>query len=49
MSSYGEFLLVDLKTFDSMYVQMFILGKYDSRYFEPVVSSLYSRIYRLKI
>jgi len=31
-----------------MYVQMFILGKYDKRFFEPVVLSPYTRIYRLK-
>jgi dolichyl-diphosphooligosaccharide--protein glycosyltransferase/undecaprenyl-diphosphooligosaccharide--protein glycosyltransferase len=49
MSSYGQFVLVDRKTFNSMFVQMFVLGKYDSRYFEPVVTSPYSRIYRLKI
>lgn len=49
MKSYGQFIVMDTKTFNSMYVQMFILGKYDKDLFEPVVSSPYTRIYRLKI
>ncbi|MBD3792248.1 MAG: peptide-binding protein [Campylobacterales bacterium] len=48
MKSYGQFVLMDAETFGSTYVQMFILGKYNPDLFEPVVSSPYSRIYRLK-
>jgi len=48
MRNYGKFIVMDLQTFNSTYVQMFILGKYDKTLFEPVVTSLYSRIYRLK-
>ena len=48
MKSYGKFIIMDAETFKSMYVQMFILGKYDKNLFELVVSSPYSRIYRLK-
>jgi dolichyl-diphosphooligosaccharide--protein glycosyltransferase/undecaprenyl-diphosphooligosaccharide--protein glycosyltransferase len=48
MQSYGQFLVLDSQTFESAYVQMFILGKYDANLFEPVVSSPYSRIYKLK-
>ncbi|MDD2451412.1 MAG: STT3 domain-containing protein [Sulfurovum sp.] len=48
MKSYGQFVLVDEETFRSTYVQMFILGKYNPDLFELVVSSPYSRIYRLK-
>jgi len=48
MKSYGQFILMDAETFGSTYVQMFILGKYNPDLFEPVVSSPYSRIYRLK-
>ena len=47
MKSYGQFIVMDMETFNSMYVQMFILGKYDKRYFTPVVTSPYSRIYKL--
>jgi len=49
LKSYGKMIIMDTKTFESMYVQMFMLGRYDKRYFEPVVTSPYTRIYRLKI
>jgi len=49
MKSYGQFVVMDLETFNSTYVQMFILGKYDKTLFELVVSSPYSKIYKLKI
>jgi dolichyl-diphosphooligosaccharide--protein glycosyltransferase/undecaprenyl-diphosphooligosaccharide--protein glycosyltransferase len=49
MKSYGQFIVMDSETFNSTYVQMFILGKYDKSLFELVVSSPYSKIYKLKI
>jgi len=49
MKSYGQFIVMDTETFNSMYVKMFILGKYDKNLFELVVSSAYSKIYKLKI
>lgn len=49
MKSYGRFLIMDIKTFRSTYVQMFVLGKYDKKLFDLVVSSPYSRVYKLKI
>ncbi|SFZ98427.1 Oligosaccharyltransferase PglB [hydrothermal vent metagenome] len=48
MKSYGQFVVMDSETFNSTYVQMFILGKYDKNLFELVVSSPYSKIYKLK-
>jgi len=39
---------MDSQTFNSMYVQMFILGKYDKDLFELVISSPYSKIYKVK-
>ncbi|BAF71063.1 oligosaccharide transferase [Sulfurovum sp. NBC37-1] len=48
MKSYGRFVVMDEETFHSMYVQMFILGKYDKDLFDLVVSSPYSKIYKLK-
>jgi dolichyl-diphosphooligosaccharide--protein glycosyltransferase/undecaprenyl-diphosphooligosaccharide--protein glycosyltransferase len=48
MKSYGKFVIMDNETFNSMYVQMFILGKYDKNLFELVVSSAYTKIYKLK-
>jgi dolichyl-diphosphooligosaccharide--protein glycosyltransferase/undecaprenyl-diphosphooligosaccharide--protein glycosyltransferase len=49
LKSYGRFVIMDTETFRSMYVQMFMLGKYDKKLFEPVVVSPYARIYKLKI
>jgi len=48
MKSYGQFIVMDEKTFNSTYVQMFMLEKYDKNLFELVVSSPYSKIYKLK-
>jgi len=48
MKSYGRFVIMDSETFNSIYVQMFILGKYDKNLFKLVVSSPYSKIYRFK-
>jgi len=48
MKSYGKFLLMDEKTFHSTYIQMFVLGTYDKTLFDLVVSSPYSKIYKLK-
>jgi len=48
MKSYNRFVVMDIETFQSMYVQMFILEKYDHDLFELVVSSPYSKIYKLK-
>ncbi|MDD5405361.1 MAG: STT3 domain-containing protein [Sulfurovaceae bacterium] len=45
---YNSFIIMDADTYDSAYVQMFLLGKYDHDLFELVVSSPYSKIYRLK-
>ena len=49
MQSYGKVIVMDAQTFNSMYVQMFILGRYDHNLFELVHASPYSRIYKLKI
>jgi dolichyl-diphosphooligosaccharide--protein glycosyltransferase/undecaprenyl-diphosphooligosaccharide--protein glycosyltransferase len=49
MKSYNTFIVMDVETFNSTYVQMFILEKYDKNLFELVVSSPYSKIYKLKI
>jgi len=49
MKSYGQFIVMDSETFKSTYVQMFMLEKYDKNLFELVVSSPYSKIYKLKI
>lgn len=48
MKSYNTFVVMDVETFSSTYVQMFMLEKYDKNLFELVVSSPYSKIYKLK-
>ena len=48
MKSYGQIIVMDRKTYESMYVQMFMLGNYDRELFELVVSSPYTKIYKLK-
>ena len=48
MQSYGQFIVMDSDIFNSTYVQMFMLEKYDKNLFELVVSSPYSKIYKLK-
>jgi len=48
MKSYNKFILIDAQTFNSSFVQMFILGKYNKNLFKLVVSSAYSRIYKIK-
>jgi len=47
--TYHKFILMDENTFNSVYVQMFFLGRYDHNLFELVISSPYSKIYKLKI
>lgn len=49
MASYGEFLLLDDAMLNSMYIQMFVFGKYDDKLFEPVISDPWVRVYKLKI
>ncbi|MEA1953169.1 MAG: STT3 domain-containing protein [Campylobacterota bacterium] len=48
MKSYNQFIVMDTETFNSTFVQMFMLEKYDKNLFELVVSSPYSKIYKLK-
>ncbi len=48
LQSYGQMIVMDRETYNSTYVQMFMLGKYDKELFELVVSSPYSKIYKLK-
>jgi dolichyl-diphosphooligosaccharide--protein glycosyltransferase/undecaprenyl-diphosphooligosaccharide--protein glycosyltransferase len=48
MKSYGRFLLMDKRMFDSTYVQLFVLGHYDPELFEPVILTPMAKVYRLK-
>lgn len=48
LKSYGSVVIMDNETYRSAYVQMFMLEKYDSDLFELVVSSPYTKIYKVK-
>jgi len=48
LKSYGTFVIMDRKTYESAYVQMFMLDNYDKNLFELVVSSPYSKIFKIK-
>jgi dolichyl-diphosphooligosaccharide--protein glycosyltransferase/undecaprenyl-diphosphooligosaccharide--protein glycosyltransferase len=48
MQSYGQMVVMDRKTYESTYVQMFMLGKYDKELFELVIASPYTKIFKLK-
>ncbi|HHH19984.1 MAG TPA: peptide-binding protein, partial [Campylobacterales bacterium] len=45
LKSYGTLVVMDRETYNSAYVQMFMLDKHDEELFELVVSSPYSKIY----
>ncbi|NLK66987.1 MAG: general glycosylation pathway protein [Campylobacteraceae bacterium] len=45
----GTFVIVDDKVLNSAYIQLFLLERYDSRYFEQVISTPYAKVYKLKI
>jgi len=48
MRSYNMFLLVDEKMYNSLYIQMFVLGDYDKNLFDLVIDSPYAKVYKLK-
>jgi len=48
LKSYNKVVIMDRETYNSTYVQMFMLGQYDKNLFELVVSSPYSKIYKVK-
>ena len=48
LKSTGQLIVMDMQTFNSMYVQMGLLGNYDKDLFELLIKSPYSRIYKLK-
>jgi dolichyl-diphosphooligosaccharide--protein glycosyltransferase/undecaprenyl-diphosphooligosaccharide--protein glycosyltransferase len=49
MATHNTFLVMDEKTYDSLYIQLCVLGEYDKTLFEKVVDTPQSKIYRLKI
>lgn len=49
MADYGQFLILDEATFNSLYIQLFVLENYDKNLFEAVEMTPYAKIYKLKI
>jgi undecaprenyl-diphosphooligosaccharide--protein glycosyltransferase len=49
MKSYNTFLLMDNDMYNSLYVQLFVLGNYDKNLFELVESSPWAKVYRLTL
>ncbi|MDB2562805.1 peptide transporter, partial [Sulfurimonas sp.] len=49
MAAYNTFLLLDEETYNSLYIQLFVLEEYDKTLFEQVVVNPHAKIYKLKI
>ncbi len=49
MRDYGRFLILDSNSFESTYIQLFVLENYDKNLFEPVEINPMVKIYKLKI
>lgn len=49
MSSYNTFLVLDEKTYNSLYIQLMVLEEYNKSLFELVVQNPHAKVYRLKI
>ena len=49
MQNYNTFLLVDEKTYNSLYIQLMVLENYDKNLFEPVILNPSAKVYKLKI
>ena len=48
MKTYNSFVVMDRETYNSAYVQMFMLDNHDKNLFELVVSSPYGKTYKIK-
>lgn len=49
MASYNKFLIVDEQTFNSTYIQLFVLENYNKDLYEQVISTPGAKVYKLKI
>ncbi len=49
MSNYNTFVVLDEKAYNSLYVQLMVLEKYDDTLYEKVMSNPNAKIYKLKI
>jgi len=49
MESYNTFVILDQNTYQSTYVQLFMLENYNKKYYEPVLLTPFAKVYKLKI
>ncbi len=49
MVNYNTILLIDEKTYNSMYIQLMVLENYNPKLFEPVILTPSAKVYKLKI
>jgi dolichyl-diphosphooligosaccharide--protein glycosyltransferase/undecaprenyl-diphosphooligosaccharide--protein glycosyltransferase len=49
MSNYNTFLLLDEQTYNSLFVQLMVLERFDEKFFEPVTLDPNVKVYKLKI
>jgi dolichyl-diphosphooligosaccharide--protein glycosyltransferase/undecaprenyl-diphosphooligosaccharide--protein glycosyltransferase len=49
MSNYNTFVILDEKTYNSLYIQLMVFENYDHSLFEPVILSPNAKVYKLKI
>ncbi|UCN01159.1 peptide transporter [Sulfurimonas sp. SWIR-19] len=49
MADYRTFLIVDEKTYNSLYIQLMVLENYNKKLFEPVILTPQAKVYKLKI
>lgn len=49
MQSYRKFLVLEESYIQSLFIQLFVLGKYDPNLFEPVILNPLAKVFKLKI
>ncbi|WP_294961239.1 STT3 domain-containing protein [Sulfurimonas sp.] len=49
MADYKTFLILDEKTYNSLYIQLMVLEEYDKTLFEKVITNPHAKVYKLKI
>lgn len=49
MSNYNTFLVLDEKTYNSLYIRLMVLEEYDRMLFEEVILTPQAKVYKLKI
>ncbi len=47
MSDYRQLLLLDEQMYNSTFIQLFVLQRYDEQYFKPVIMTPFAKVYKL--